>query len=72
VLTTSNGFGSARAAAAAPGVEAGRVAEDDQQQDRQHDHHGQGAAVAPQLAELLDDHCPHRGLRRWGGYLNAR
>ncbi len=40
-------------------VEACRVAEDDQEQERQHEQHGQRAPVAAQLAELLDHDRPH-------------
>ena len=42
-------------------VEVGGVPEDHEQQQRHHDQHREGAAVAAQLAELLDDHRPHGG-----------
>jgi hypothetical protein len=46
-------------------VEAGGIAEDDEQQHRHHDHHGECAVVAAQLPELFDDHRPH-GVSSYG------
>jgi hypothetical protein len=40
-------------------LEVGGIAEDNQQQDRQDDHHRHRPTVPSQLTELLDDHRPH-------------
>src|SRR6202050_4414124 len=50
-------------------VEVRGITEDDQEDDGEHDHHRHGPAVAPQLAELLGNHRPHRALLSTGGQL---
>jgi hypothetical protein len=40
-------------------VEVSGIAEDDQEDERKHQQHRHGAAVAAQLQELLDGYGPH-------------
>ncbi len=77
VLTTWNGAGSTLATSGCVGtrhgdrdrrdVEAGRVAEHHEQDDRHRDHHGQRPPVPPKLPELLHDHGPHVAVLRGAG-----